>query len=47
MEKIKSLFIALLISSSALLANDNTWKSVASKAELEISKAINSDFTRK
>ena len=31
MEKIKSLFIALLISSSALFANDNTWKSVDSE----------------
>ena len=31
MEKIKSLFIALLISSSALFANDNTWKSIDSE----------------
>ena len=31
MEKIKSLFIALLISSTALFANDNTWKSVDSE----------------
>jgi len=31
MEKIKSLFIALLVSSSALFANDNQWKSVDSE----------------
>ena len=31
MEKIKTLLIALLVSSSALFANDNTWKSVDSE----------------
>ena len=31
MEKIKTLLIALLVSSSALFANDNSWKSVDSE----------------
>ena len=31
MEKIKSLILALCISTSALLANDNQWKSVHSE----------------